>query len=579
MDKHGKRAYAALVLALLVCVCGLAAFFTHGALAQDLFKAEYERNTILSVPDNKIEVNGKKYPADAVVTFPDGSAVIEKKVMLKDFGRYTVDYRAVVDGKNYSERYFFTVPYTVCTLSDDLNDRAVYETRKGVTALYANLSNYADITFNTLIPREQLTKDQDIIKCFVYPNTDGKADCLGFYIDVMDSADESNFFSMHVRASEYEGHANGVVFISARPSDNPEDYGYEQGLPDGLFVTWDYYGFAARGSFTGVGFGNPRYVIKMSYDDSTKTLYSANNVYGPEGTEVIAFDDKRFFDKPLYGYYLWEGFKGSHVKVRIRADEYLSSYMTIGITSLLGCDLSAKYIAGNKSAEPMVDTGAYGEGNYPLAEVGRPYPLFPAKTCSNYTRENLSVRVFTGYGSEFKSDVNVADGCFLPERTGVYTIEYKATDAYGDTSVKLIPVTAVKKLEPIEFTLGEAEYDVGIGGYFTPALVTEKSGGSGELKARTYIRKKGTEELTEIEGSFRITEKADYEIIYEVTDYLGNKKTEIRELSVKDSAAPDINDPYIFPRAVVAGADFKVPDIKADDFSTGILRQIGRAHV
>ena len=96
---------------LIACSISLAAigFGLTKAFADDtpttLFEDAYEMNTVLELPSHNLNVNGNVYKTEKIVVFPDGTAKRAEEVKLSQAGKYTVEYRAMVNGKTQKDSY------------------------------------------------------------------------------------------------------------------------------------------------------------------------------------------------------------------------------------------------------------------------------------------------------------------------------------------------------------------------------------------------------------------------------------------------------------------------------------------
>lgn len=563
---------------------GAASYAADGPKGGNPFLAKYEFGSEVLIPVRNLEINGTKHKAKAVILCPDGTAVAQDKVKLSKHGKYTVDYRVRLDGKNYSEKFSFEVPYAAWTLKGK-SDFAKYEERDGVRGLYVTMSNGGSILFNHAVKREMLTKDNELFSFYIRPskmpqkdangNEDRATienDCRDLYLDILDGDNPDNYLSIKMNTSPdywaWDGINPDVTYIKAKTSGQSTFYGYAQGYMDRKEdIGSGNYGFAANGGFFGLHYGDKAFNTAVSYDDAEMTVYSPSNCYTDHSNVVFNVNE------PLKNAdSLWDGFKSDFVKLRIRPDVLEKSSMTVAITGLLGAELNKKYLDLDKAGDVKIMSD-YEGGEYPPAVVGKPYRIFDAESQQMYTKENIVINVYTAYDTEARRSVSVENGFFVPKKPGIYTIEYKAVDGYGNENVKTISVEAKGSVPPIDFKVGVQPSELGIGNFFTPAEITDAKGGTGKLVPKIYYRKKGSTEAEELDGEIRLLNGGMHEVVYEVTDYIGNKKTVIRELDVTPSDKPVIIGEPVLPAYIINGATYEFPSLSAEDFSSG-TRQV-----
>ncbi len=137
----------------------------------------------------------------------------------------------------------------------------------------------------------------------------------------------------------------------------------------------------------------------------------------------------------------------------------------------------------------------------PVAQVGTEYSVPAATARDEYTGvAKVTTTVFYGYGEENPVTIGVKDGKFKPSKPGYYTIEYKATDGFGNVSVVTKAVRALKNVPEISAEVPADAAKTAVLGVATEVKEPVTSGGSGNLAVVKTVTFGKT--VTEIDDSF-----------------------------------------------------------------------------
>ena len=108
MKKKKISLIAALAVTFATSICASVGIWAHSVHAQETSEPiliggeinnEYILDEYLSVSDAQISCGGKTADAKVIVKKPDGELVQSTNVRLDMGGIYTIEYRAVIDGK------------------------------------------------------------------------------------------------------------------------------------------------------------------------------------------------------------------------------------------------------------------------------------------------------------------------------------------------------------------------------------------------------------------------------------------------------------------------------------------------
>ena len=214
-----------------------------------------------------------------------------------------------------------------------------------------------------------------------------------------------------------------------------------------------------------------------------------------------------------------------------------------------------------------IDFGDYTERTLPKAVKGKEYKLFTAKAYDAFGVEiPVETTLYLFYVSENKSVIQINDGCFIPKTFGQYTMEFSATDAAENTTVKTYSFDCLAK-EELSATL-------------TSGMVSKcKVGDVVDVADLTYANSNGVvdvdvlavndKETVVIEnGQFIPRYVGEYTVSYTVKDYCeqvqASYKIEVeRDDVTKFYGKINLNKFYI------VGANYSIPKVDCVTYVTG----------
>lgn len=157
----------------------------------------------------------------------------------------------------------------------------------------------------------------------------------------------------------------------------------------------------------------------------------------------------------LHGENIFTGFPSNEVYAVIQCYNYKASSINIQVESLLGFkgeELANTPMVDNE--KPIVSLNAEKTNSAGVYVVkGQEYTI-PADVFVrdlNYY-DDLSVNVYYNYGTVEQTLVYAKGGKFTPTQNGRYTVEYKATDAYGNVGIETLDLMVVDGQEGITYT-------------------------------------------------------------------------------------------------------------------------------
>lgn len=570
-----KRANILLAIGLSSALCfSLASVIqtNAGAEGEGTFSLDgeleesYDVGERLNLPKGTFTVDGKNYEAVTTLYNPDGTVTAADSVTLKTEGRYTLEYTCTQTGQ--AEEYTFTVDKDLIEFDGEGliksssvygKDESVYDT--GLTGLNVELYANETMNFNQVIDLNDFSAGESIFKMYVIPETLGyyNARTLKFrFTDIYDPDNYVDVYASAMQVAEPEKETNVTKFNTTYllgGANGQVPTGIEWRNTDGTLYTVhqaNLFGFLAPVS--PYGYKNKqenvgKEYLELGFDLNEKTVTSTSS----EGKSNVVVDlDAEYMNTK------WKGFTTGEVRLSVTAREYRTNKIPYRMifTEIGGAEL--KGTEDKEGPEITVDFGEYEENNLPEAFKGEEYPVFDFTAYDYFTEvKSTSVKVFYDYNSSARKEVTIKNGKFVPDRTGQYTIEYTATDYYGNENKKTVEILSVLPKKPALDISSERVTEVSAGDTVQIADVSA-SGGSGEVEV-TVFAKNGEHEAEITDGKFTADYAGEYTITYTAADFLGNTAEEEYKVTVKDDKKPEILDDARLPKYLLEGFEYKVP--------------------
>jgi hypothetical protein len=530
------------------------------------FAESYILGEKVDIPVGTITVGDKTVQSTAIIRFPDGSKQQTNSFTPLNTGLYSVEYRAVIDGKMYKEVCSFCVypPFASVSTRSDYAEYGEHEYMPGKPGLKVGLNSGSRLTLNQVIDLRTLTKEDELINFFITPETIGVMECRILYITLTDIYDKNNFIT--VKFNHTPDNSSNVVYISAKASTQTTYYGVEKGI-EGVAPTTGNYGFAATGSFKGVNVGKTSSRLSFSYDLQNNSVHCKTNTYGSanSGDYIIDFAHSSFGTS-------WKGFATGEVYMSMEASGYAKPSMSLIITHLAGMDMSRKSAEIHSVPGGVIDFGEYSSDDYPVAVIGMPYKLFSMETDKRFGLEKTLINVYTNYKTSTQAMLSITDGKFIPVRPGEYTAEYKTVDRYGNEGIQTVKINAVQSTAPVSVEVGIPPVTLGNVGEITPvAEVVSIAGGSGKIavSVRAINLATGTVIPLGEERVFRPRETGVFKIEYTAVDYVGQIDTDSYDITIITGDHPVFEESPELPPYMLAGQKYTLPELKAYQYNTG----------
>ena len=562
----------------------------EGTLSKVLYKTQYLMNEVLDLQTATIAFGGKNYETKAVLHYPSGKTCALQSAVLTEEGVYTVEYKALATGKALSETVEFTV----------LGNRYGFEGSGSVSygttpyldgyeGLNVSLDRNSTFVYNQVIDVSDNTDSADVIRFYCTPSIAGEREISTIYVRLTDAYDPDNYIEaryVHVpNADQYtyiSAGANGQPVSGLHPANKPTDNTVEyEGRLFTLFKNNEYYGFNAASSFTGlapasynkdgnkIGWTYENNYQRFALDYQEKKVHAQLSNSSPFYTQVIDLDEEMFF-----GENVWQGFTTGEAILSVRATGYQGAGFNFFVTTIDGMPVGNDGVVNTIAPLVEVDFGkGLSQETLPQAIVGKPYNVFEATARDEYEGEiPYTALVWYNYNNSARTLVSVNDGKFIPTRKGTYTIEYTATDSFGNKGKKLVEIQAIER-DKLLYSFGASEKVFDVASNVSVSTLTVENGTVGaSMNVRAKL--KGTDTVYPIDGkklTFRPLYAGTYVIEYEYSDYIETQVFSY-EITVNSVSTPLFVDDIVLPRYFIKDCPYYIPDYYGYDFANGTQR-------
>ncbi len=478
------------------------------------------------------QIGDQKLGVEVYLTYPSGKTVNSQSFRLEEAGLYTVKATAMHDDKVYTEEKQFLV-YT-----------AMYEVEGG-SAVYRN-HPYTDITgeanavssVNGLLvtipegSKLTVTAPLDIsahsfsdalLKFYVVSSEKGVKDFSFLRFTFTDMADPDNklVFTCLNQPNGPSIRNDMNWWHAGATNQNLVGYQNDQGQ-DKVWVNSNW-GSGGIGAWHMSPWSQDAHLISDCFgiwmDESLK-------VYAGRGQNFICdLDDPKFHTN------LWGGFQSNMVTLTIEAERYTGSKPAqLFITEMMGADLQATSVYDTNAPTVTLDCAPYTETTLPNACVGKPYPIFDAVAFDpEMNPTNVDVAVYGGMYSDTRYLVDDKTGTFTPDLPGTYTMQYTASDSWGNTTQKLAYVYARVSEGALVLNLP----DKAVSGKVGQKILFSKEEITGNFGIpQIDIQVKFGEEEIPVTDGFTPYKEGTYQVSYTVTDYIGQQVQQSYEVQV-----------------------------------------------
>ena len=530
-------------------------------------KDEYSAGDKLDIPASAaIKYNNQLLTADkCYLVMPDGNALSAKSYSLDSIGKYTLVMEGVSDGKKLVAKKDFSVYNNYYKLSNESSAVSYGELNKTYKNKGMNNGVVAELTEGAT-----LTLSEPIN---VYAAK--KVDLLTFNLVRMDTA--VNYLNIRIVDCydpdieidvQYWKRINQETYLKAGPKGGglvglvSADNG-QYAIGDGLYSR-GIFGSSTRGNRTQNGNYNN---ITLSFENTedgkiriwTNTPEHESNPNGDDRLVTEINNDK------LYGT-VFPGFTTGEVIVSITAT---------GFNNVPTARVEIGNIQGKKN-EALDTFGYYKDTIAPaiktadgdtkiVAGAETKVPVANAYDASGLNGE-VDYTVWYNYTDpQSKKAITVNNGKFTAKELGTYTVEYRATDVFGNKATNTLDLVAIKKATSgIVFDVNEKVNDAKIGSsvdltaYSIDSVCKKQT-----VKVEVTAPSGKTADVSSTAQAYVIEEIGTYTVKYTYSDVFYSGEYSYSFTSSSDGK-PVFEKKYIpVPEYFIAGAEYSVDDVKA----------------
>lgn len=508
------------------------------------------------IPDIEFVKFGRKVSYVATVRDPLGKEINKVPFVITQEGIYMVSYNIAAEIDPIEIKV--TAKSLTSSLFDDedaISDNMI--TDGSIRGVKLNLKNNKVVTYNKVIDLNKFSFDetltdksenQEIIKLYIQPATQGRSDLEALYLQISDINDPTNFLTIRLRYIEQGTfHSGSMLRARANGQSNYVGYYYDftttalhvdnaMSHEEGGFITYLNFTHEPCGEkFKDMG-------LPIYFDYKSGKLFSrpawltGHGNYSDVQVPWLAYNFKSDDNTLSGGNIPWKGFTDGKVKISLYG-KGISSTANVFVTSIGGETLEKEYITDETSPIINIDksdfiaNGSTGILQTPRAKCGDKYNLFPFTVKDEQsTIKSSLVKVFDPDGNE----VNVSDNSFVPQKEGEYKIIYEASDVFNNIAVEEIKVIAYNEYSPLSIYVDSPLPSEIVYGSTITLPTPIYGGGSGNLKLTSKVTTETGNKVTIYNNKITANVPGNkYTVTYLIEDYLGQRKSFSFEINVR----------------------------------------------
>ena len=586
------------VLSFIALTCCITGFSVAAKQVKDYefvlsneFESFYQVGDELVVPSAVVTNGSKEYVASVMVVLPDKTVTNNKNIPLTNAGNYLVEYVAYVEEEQWylTKSFDIVVNQSLFSVIGEGNiDYVNYNDNiKGVVATMYKGDTF---TFNDYIDLKELN-GAVLFKMMAYPQIIGEADANKLIIKITDVYDENKFVTVRVKKSEETSEGKEWGWYASYVDAN-----YSVGTYDSPFIGMNYneagkytcngqkysiyknsesYGTETNISLTGGVKGNASISSKtygLSYDYNKNQLHSTLFTGSSSNKQLISnFADINIFSQ------LFEGFTDGKVKISITPENFNKSYCKLIFTEFAGRTIledGYNTFVYKQAPKIDVDFGEYTEETVPNGLPNIAYEVYKA-TAFDFIDGDVDVetKVYFGYSNKHKVSIDVVEGKFIPKHGGIYTIEYKVKNSFGNTTIKTVDILILSKTASLSFTINDF-VDSGFVGQEIKLLSgyeAENYYGNTSLEAIVELSSDSSikYELSEQnEFAFKPLHAGVYNVKLMCSDYV-ETVFEYKTIEIEADEVVMYSVEGFFPHYFIKNGTYDLPEVFSTELSTG----------
>lgn len=525
---------------------------------------------VIKAEEHEITKGSKSVPAEGmIVVYPNGSVYGGESFEIIQAGNYQITYYATIDGEKVErvENYLaIRKPKNIMILEDGMSAEigeyyveSPYELTKGITGTIVNFKAGQSVTFSTTIETAKLTGSYNILEFIVMPSVFKETDFERITVRVSDSKDPNNYVDVIIDSSNTLDGGGQVSYVRAG-ANGQQDGGYE----GTKYHNSGSYGTQVEHSFRGLGclkedrsrLTVSEQIFTLSIDNESKIVYC-----GPQTSLSMGKHMVNDLDNPTY--YKsnpWTGFTSDEVVVTLTAGRFIKGDGKILFTSFGDYDLSKDII---DDVKPEITLDYDFNNATPVAIVGQNFPLF-----SHDAKDKLDAGFATNVWVYHQSaggqwvTINHDGEKFFVKYEGTYKIVYQAIDYSGNKAERVVTINSLASAPAISANTSDMSIEEEVYQEVHVPLASQivAVGGSGNLTVERKITSPSGENV-DVLDKLLLTEVGEYEVVYTVTDYLGNKEDFPVIINAIEISQPKFVTEPMFEDALIKGFKYELPKV------------------
>ena len=346
----------------------------------------YHVGQTFELPDLHFIKFGRTVSYISTVKDPFGNVINKVPFVIEQEGIYMVSYKIAAETEPIIKEIIVR-SLTSSQFDDEeaISDRMI--TDNSIKGVKLNLKNNKVVTYNKVIDLNNFGFDEslkdkslnpEIIKLYMQPSTQGRADLEALYIQITDIYDSNNFITIRLRYIE-QGTFHSGSFLRARANGQSSYVGYyyhfyttarsvdnAMSHEQGGFITYCNFTHQPCGEkFVDMGlplyfdyksgklYSRPAWLTGHNYSSNDKEYNPKDNFASLE-VPWLAYDFKTDDNVLSGGNTPWKGFTDGKVKISIYG-KGISNSANVFVTSIGGESLDKDYIVDETAPNITID--------------------------------------------------------------------------------------------------------------------------------------------------------------------------------------------------------------------------------
>lgn len=539
----------------------------------------YYKDSVFNIPQVTSQLNGINYNTNHKLVFPSGRESLHSKNTLNEAGKYNLEYSFSDGSQTYYKAYNFETVITYANLwtnvrhseiKNNVNSPAYIPTPYNgvkVTGLREN----ATVQYNSIIDLSNNTKNDLLLQLQMTPAEAGIYEFSELYITFTDVYDSQNFVTVLVSRT-YIGASGAPARISRVKAGANLGYLYKSiqyanGGPVNGGTIQERAGFELRSSFMGVFEDFSVGPFELYFDYAERAIYMWPQMQIPTGAPRLVLD----LDNPDHvgTGNEWQGFTTGEMQMSITQRQIAGTKADYMVLNVNGQSMSGEYFKDTEPPSIKIDFKGNDENNLPMGVKAVPYKLFDAMASDlvDGDIDFVGTDVFYTVNGVKINKIAVSGNSFIPAETGTYLIEYKVSDNSGNLAQRDITISVNENSSPIFHQLEYGIVDELFAGSKYKLPTVTANGGSGKLNIERIVKFNNVIVAVDLDTLYPQA-LGKYSILYEITDYIGQKAVFEYFIDVDVPAEPVMKEMNM-PKGLLVGYSYTLPEFTAIDYYSG----------